>query len=122
MWPTTPSVSASYAGHQDPNNPDYWSSAAYMWSQGGTPYTAVSTDTYAAQDNGQSGAQWSTGYGADNSTSYGSQSYAGYTESQGSFYNSQSYDSSQSSNWQGDSFNKKTNGQGPQKKLLRLSR
>lgn len=115
MWPTTPSVSASYAGHQDPNNPDYWSSAAYMWSQGGTPYTAVSTDTYAAQDNGQSGAQWSTGYGADNSTSYGSQSYAGYTESQGSFYNSQSYDSSQSSNWQGDSFNKKTNGQGPQK-------
>lgn len=114
MWPTTPSVSASYAGHQDPNNPDYWSSAAYMWS-GGAQYSAVSTDTYAAQDNGPSGAQWSTGYGqGSNSTSYDSQSYTGYSESQGSYYNSQSYDSQ--SNWQGDGYNKKTNGHGgPQK-------
>jgi len=121
MWPANQPVSAAYGANQDPNdpnNPEYWQNAAYMWSSGTTAtYAVTPTEPAWSQGNGQQTTQWEgqAGYNQGNNSSYDSQTY--YYEGTGD-YNSQSqnYDSSQQS-WQGDSYqgNKKANGYGAQK-------
>jgi len=128
MWPSNQPVSAAaYGGANqdpnDPNNPEYWQNAAYMWSAGTTAtYAVTPTEPTWSQGNGQQTTQWEgqAGYNqGGNSSSYDSSQQSYYYEGTGGDYNnSQSFDSSQQSWTGGDSSyqgNKKANGYGAQK-------